>query len=124
MLLLRLGKQRKGLDIPGTELSGKFLSLPTKFGNISAIGRGNDGDIYVRESIVEDVEKRDLKDPSKKIKTKETSKVTRRATAEEVSTLISKYGNTYDLSLLSENFVPSQEEETKESESKDSLGIL
>ena len=48
-----------------------------------------------------------------KNKNERTSKVTRKATAEEISTLISKYGNTYDLSLLSENFVPSQEEETQ-----------
>ena len=112
-VIIAAEQTKEGLDVPGTEISGKFLSLPTRLGNISAIGRGNDGSIYVRESIVEDVEKRDPRDPSKKIKTKETSKVTRRATAEEISTLISKYGNTYDLSLLSENFVPSQEEETQ-----------
>ena len=44
-VIIAADQTKEGLDIPGTELSGKFLSLPTKFGNISAIGRGNDGDI-------------------------------------------------------------------------------
>ena len=65
-VIIAAGQTEEGVDIPGTELSGKFLSLPSKFGNVSAIGRGNDGSIYVRESIVEDVEKRDPRDPSKK----------------------------------------------------------
>lgn len=103
----------EGLDKPGTEISGNFLSLPNKVGKITAIGVGNDGNLYVTEETVKEVEKEDPK-TGLSIKFDKISKSIRRAEPEEVSRIVSKYGNTYDLSSLSGNSVSSQSSESQD----------
>lgn len=98
-----------GQEVPGTEISAQLLSLPSKIDNITAIGRGSDGNIYVRETVKEKVKKMDPQNPAKEITVDEVSKSIRRATNEEVSSILTKYQNTYDLSSLFENSLPLQD---------------
>lgn len=104
-----------GSEKTGTEISGNFLSLPSKLGDITAIGLGSDGNIYIAEEKTERIEKDVVTEEgleTKKID--ETSRFIRRAKADEVSKIVSKYGNTYDLSLLSGNSVSSQSSESQD----------
>ena len=87
-----------------------FLVLPRPINGITQIGSAPDGRIFVRKE--EDKEVREVVE-GKIEKRKETETKEDVATQTDLARIQTAFGNTYDLSPLFENFVPSQEEETQ-----------
>jgi len=80
-----------------------FLALPEKVDGIVSVGVSPDGRYFVQE-----IRKEKQFDADKGEEVSVELEEYRPATQIELSRIISKYGNTYDLSALSRNFVPSQ----------------
>lgn len=86
-----------------------FLVLPDRVGGIIAVGVSPDGKYFVQEQKKEKKE-----DPETLEEVTVETEEYRPATQTELARIVSKYGNTYDLSSLSGNSVSSQSSESQD----------
>lgn len=106
----QLATEQISIQAAGGQLVN-FVFLPSAVDGIQAIGVSPDGEYFVQVKTKQDVEDEETLEISK-----ETIEEIRPATRSDIAKVISKYGNTYDLSVLGQKSVSSQQEEPSEKE--------